>query len=77
MFFEELFNDYLHPDITNEMGRSLQLDLFFPNLNLAFEYQGEQVNLQRFSNSMITMVTSITMTTNTFLPPKNEENMMK
>ena len=33
----------MHPDIINSTsGKKLQLDLYFPSINLAFEYQGEQ-----------------------------------
>ena len=34
----ELLEDYRHPDIKTS-GNSLELDLFFPQLKIAFEYQ--------------------------------------
>jgi hypothetical protein len=34
--------NYYHPDIDVEIKRRFQLDVFIPNLALAFEYQGRQ-----------------------------------
>ena len=33
--------DYKHPDLVTSKGLPLELDLFYPQLNLAFEYQVE------------------------------------
>ena len=32
----------MHPDLVGPSGHLLQLDIFFPALKLAFEYQGIQ-----------------------------------
>ena len=34
-----MLEEYRHPDLVNAEGRPLELDLFFPELNIAFEYQ--------------------------------------
>ncbi len=31
--------DYRHPEITGNTGRNLEIDFFYPRLNLAIEYQ--------------------------------------
>ena len=36
---QEFVEDYKHPDIVTSSGYPLELDFFFPQLNLAFEYQ--------------------------------------
>ena len=35
----EVVEDYRHPEIVMSSGYPLEIDYFFPNLNLAFEYQ--------------------------------------
>lgn len=37
-----ILDDYLHPDLKYEHGESMQLDIYLPALQLAFEYQGAQ-----------------------------------
>jgi len=38
---EDIIEDYLHPDLYYEQtNRNMQFDIFVPQLNLAFEYQG-------------------------------------
>jgi hypothetical protein len=42
---QDVMVNYIHPDlryVATNRKRTLQLDVFFPNLMLAFEYQGEQ-----------------------------------
>ena len=40
---EEIFEDYLHPDIKFPVtGQPMQLDAYLPKSSLAFEYQGKQ-----------------------------------
>jgi hypothetical protein len=39
----EVFEDYQHTDLTFPKSKfSMQLDVFVPDLNLAFEYNGRQ-----------------------------------
>mmetsp|Transcript_3386 Transcript_3386/g.4649 ORF Transcript_3386/g.4649 Transcript_3386/m.4649 type:complete len:383 (+) Transcript_3386:107-1255(+) len=38
---EEVFEDYLHPDLQLSPKKKLQLDVFIPSLSLGLEYQGE------------------------------------
>ncbi len=40
--FSEISENYLHEELRFKSGHKMELDLFIPNLNLAFEYQGEQ-----------------------------------
>jgi hypothetical protein len=35
----EALEDYRHPDIASQAGIPLELDFFYPRLNIAFEYQ--------------------------------------
>jgi hypothetical protein len=37
--FLEVFEEYKHPDIVSHSGIPLELDFFYPKLNIAFEYQ--------------------------------------
>ena len=37
----DIKEDYQHPKISFESGSKMELDIFFPTLSLAFEYQGE------------------------------------
>jgi hypothetical protein len=39
MTFVEVLEEYKHPKIISASGRKLELDFFFPQLNLAFEHQ--------------------------------------
>ena len=39
MLFLEVVEEYRHPDLVLSTGFSPELDLFYPKLNLAFEYQ--------------------------------------
>jgi hypothetical protein len=45
--------DFLHPDLHFESGLSIQLDIFLPDLLLAFEYQGEQhfMDIHKFGSA--------------------------
>ena len=36
---EEVLEDYKHPDLSSSSGYPLELDFFYPKINLAFEYQ--------------------------------------
>lgn len=38
----DMYEDYKHPDLQYTSGRSVELDIFVPKLNLAIEYQGAQ-----------------------------------
>lgn len=38
----QILEDYRHPQLRYQSGAAAELDLFLPQLNLAFEYQGEQ-----------------------------------
>jgi hypothetical protein len=38
-FFIEIIEEYKHPKIISNKGHNLELDFYFPRLNLAFEYQ--------------------------------------
>ena len=38
----EVFEEYRHPDIMSTSGYPLELDFFYPQINIAVEYQGEQ-----------------------------------
>ena len=44
-----MLEDYRHPDIYLSSGYPLEIDFFFPNLNLAFEYQVKK-NKEQFPN---------------------------
>jgi hypothetical protein len=35
----DVLEEYRHPDIVTSKGRHLELDLFYPQLKIAFEYQ--------------------------------------
>jgi hypothetical protein len=35
----EVLEEYKHPDITTNSGYPLELDFFYPQLNIAVEYQ--------------------------------------
>jgi hypothetical protein len=35
----EVLEEYRHPDIAALTGNPLELDFFYPRLNIAFEYQ--------------------------------------
>jgi hypothetical protein len=39
ILFTEILDEYKHPDIVSPSGRNLELDFFYPRLNIAFEYQ--------------------------------------
>jgi hypothetical protein len=41
---KEVFFDYKHPDIVTHAGYPLELDFFYPQLQIAVEYQVTQVN---------------------------------
>jgi hypothetical protein len=49
-----LLEEYRHPDIVTAIGHPLELDYFFPNLNLAAEFQGMQhfTSLHAFLHSL-------------------------
>lgn len=34
-----ILEEYKHPDIVNPVGYNIELDFFYPKLNLAIEYQ--------------------------------------
>ena len=38
----DIHEDYKHPRLRYDSGKDMELDIFIPDLNLAFEYQGEQ-----------------------------------
>jgi hypothetical protein len=40
--FSDIREDFVHPKLQSKFGRPVLLDIYLPNLNLAFEYQGEQ-----------------------------------
>jgi hypothetical protein len=37
--FQDVFEEYKHPDIQSAQGGPLELDYFYPQLKLAVEYQ--------------------------------------
>eukprot|EP01114_Cavostelium_apophysatum_P021826 TRINITY_DN7718_c0_g1_i1.p1 TRINITY_DN7718_c0_g1~~TRINITY_DN7718_c0_g1_i1.p1 ORF type:complete len:570 (+),score=80.59 TRINITY_DN7718_c0_g1_i1:26-1735(+) len=39
---EEVYWDYIHPELNHSSNRPMELDVFIPSLKLAFEYQGQQ-----------------------------------
>jgi hypothetical protein len=39
MEFEEVLEDYRHPDIIMPSGFPVEFDYFYPSLNVAVEYQ--------------------------------------
>jgi hypothetical protein len=36
---KEILEEYRHPEIISTTGQPLQLDLYYPQLSIAFEYQ--------------------------------------
>ena len=38
----EIYEDYGHKQLSNSIGRVVELDVYIPELHLGFEYQGEQ-----------------------------------
>lgn len=47
---EEVYEDYLHPDLRFTAGRRMELDVFVPSRSLAFEYQVLHIDLSANSN---------------------------
>ena len=41
MNISEIKENYRHPQLRHESGLSMELDIFLPKEQLAFEYQGE------------------------------------
>ena len=39
LFFQEMLEEFKHPDIVSPNGKFIELDFFFPGMNLAVEYQ--------------------------------------
>jgi hypothetical protein len=39
LIFVEVLEEYRHPDILTSLGTPLELDYFYPQYNLAFEFQ--------------------------------------
>jgi hypothetical protein len=56
--FVEVLEEYRHPDfVVSSSGHPLELDFFYPEYNLAFEYQGQQhyrdiPKFNRYSDSL-------------------------